>query len=367
VAKILIWMSPEPGHLLPLVKVARDLIARGHDVTFQTVPSIRLELVRLGFETLSCFDELPHENLSILRPCHSASVIYKTLAQRIPSVADRAEFIRDELVRGVMATQADLLMVDGIMHHNFSLKLRPLIPARCAVLRIFTHLAHSPEFARDARSSGSEDPMVFLSPVEFELPRMRTKEFIYTEGAFYDVLSPFQVRSVPTVACCFGSQSEQYDRLTFHVNTLTEAARFLPEIRFVMDRKLVERVRKGAPSEWPVNVEGIAADEIPFFGRSVAAVITHGGFGTIKRCIAYARPIIVVPQAWDQDMNGRRVLYHNLGFKVDPEQATPRSIAKIIARAVGTDACSASLAAMRETFATADKEMRTAVLCEQLL
>lgn len=43
-------------------------------------------------------------------------------------------------------------------------------------------------------------------------------------------------------------------------------------------------------------------------------VITHGGYGTVKECIKYAVPMLILPCSYDQRGNAARVQYHQIGI-----------------------------------------------------
>nr|WP_255216441.1 nucleotide disphospho-sugar-binding domain-containing protein [Pseudenhygromyxa sp. WMMC2535] len=44
-----------------------------------------------------------------------------------------------------------------------------------------------------------------------------------------------------------------------------------------------------------------------------AAMITHGGLGTVKECVLAEVPMVVAPLGRDQPANARRVVHHGLG------------------------------------------------------
>lgn len=48
-----------------------------------------------------------------------------------------------------------------------------------------------------------------------------------------------------------------------------------------------------------------------------SAVITHGGLGTLKESIFYGVPMIVLPDKYDQPINAKRIVHHQLGVQDD--------------------------------------------------
>lgn len=49
--------------------------------------------------------------------------------------------------------------------------------------------------------------------------------------------------------------------------------------------------------------------------KNADIVITHGGFGTIKECVYYSKPMLVLYGSYDQNGNAARVAFHNIGVK----------------------------------------------------
>jgi hypothetical protein len=66
--------------------------------------------------------------------------------------------------------------------------------------------------------------------------------------------------------------------------------------------------------------------------------IIHGGFGTIKECIACQTPMIVVPFAFDQYGNAARVKFHSLGLIADAKSADESELSRLIDAVLG-DGC----------------------------
>ncbi|MNW38548.1 Oleandomycin glycosyltransferase [compost metagenome] len=64
--------------------------------------------------------------------------------------------------------------------------------------------------------------------------------------------------------------------------------------------------------------------------KKADVVVSHGGYGTIKECIAYAVPMAVFPCIYDQPGNAARVQYHQLGIKGDIHRIQPSELTQMI-------------------------------------
>jgi MGT family glycosyltransferase len=52
--------------------------------------------------------------------------------------------------------------------------------------------------------------------------------------------------------------------------------------------------------------------------RSAAAVVTHGGHGTVTRALTHRRPMLVIPHGRDQNDNAARVAERDAGLRLPP-------------------------------------------------
>src|SRR5258708_32870173 len=62
-ARLSIVMFPEPGHLLPTIRIATLVKAKGHTVTYLTIPGFSHLIERLGFHFRPILSHL-------VGPCH---------------------------------------------------------------------------------------------------------------------------------------------------------------------------------------------------------------------------------------------------------------------------------------------------------
>ena len=85
--------------------------------------------------------------------------------------------------------------------------------------------------------------------------------------------------------------------------------------------------------EAPDNVEVLAAAPHGPLLQRAAAVVTHGGHGSVMKSLAAGVPMVVLPLGRDQAENGARVEWHGAGLKVSPS-AEPDEIAAALTRVV---------------------------------
>lgn len=67
-----------------------------------------------------------------------------------------------------------------------------------------------------------------------------------------------------------------------------------------------------------------------------AAVITHGGIGTVARGLLYGCPLLIEPYTHEQCFNAYRILNWGVGAAVHPKKITPEGIARVLEKKVLT-------------------------------
>jgi MGT family glycosyltransferase len=81
----------------------------------------------------------------------------------------------------------------------------------------------------------------------------------------------------------------------------------------------------------PANVEVVAAAPHSEVLKSAAAVVTHGGHGTVIRALAADVPLVVLHHGRDQADNAARVTARDAGLSVK-RTAKPAAIAEAVSR-----------------------------------
>jgi UDP:flavonoid glycosyltransferase YjiC (YdhE family) len=86
------------------------------------------------------------------------------------------------------------------------------------------------------------------------------------------------------------------------------------------------------PARLPEGVRHCAFAPFRHLLPLCAAVVHHGGIGTTAAALAAGRPQLVLPLAWDQPDNARRVERMGVGVRLGPRQRTAAHLARALSR-----------------------------------
>src|SRR5437868_1071438 len=119
-ATILIWMAPEPCHILPTIKLARDLQLSSHRVVYLTSRSLHGQLHRLGFRCHPFLNGLLDDDTGdgLYTMTSSAAQWRDILHSRFaddPAAVYKA--ISSNIEEAAAAVGADLILIDSLMNY----------------------------------------------------------------------------------------------------------------------------------------------------------------------------------------------------------------------------------------------------------
>lgn len=412
--RILFYPLWEPGHLFPMLPLARALAARGHDVVFMAVHDLRATIERRGFRCV---------------PVHEASIYagalhdLDALDARTREMAVRALSARvdDELTRGRLEAQLsaiapDLVLADVVqlaitfaahriglpcrrLSTSFSLRHDELPPVTSALG------LDSPPFIRDAQRSTSSceaggwwveplamqfgypladvclrsdlvpaltlHPELLLAPAALDFPRSRPGPEYLTMGVETDreesvppELAAFVDGARPLVYASLGTQANRYGHAPRMVRAMREAMAARPDLQgaLVVGEALA---RASASEDGPSNLLVLARAPQLWALRRSAVFVTHAGLGSVREAIALRVPMIAVPQGYDQPGNAARVVHHRLGVHVPAHLVDGAALlARLDAIMADREAYSARLDAMARACESAELERRAVELVE---
>lgn len=85
----------------------------------------------------------------------------------------------------------------------------------------------------------------------------------------------------------------------------------------------------GEPFHVPANVVTVPSAPHAQVFPHAAAVITHGGHGTVMRALANGVPLLCLPMGRDQDDNAARVVARGAGLRLRPSASSPKIAAAV--------------------------------------
>jgi UDP:flavonoid glycosyltransferase YjiC (YdhE family) len=61
-----------------------------------------------------------------------------------------------------------------------------------------------------------------------------------------------------------------------------------------------------------------------------AAVVSHGGYGTVAAALAHGRPLVLLPISADQPLNAARCTAARVGIAIGPDERAPRTVRRAV-------------------------------------
>ena len=161
-------------------------------------------------------------------------------------------------------------------------------------------------------------PAIVLGPKRFEQWPDQSLRYLglgVDESRAEDAFIP--PSSGPLVYVSLGTNFGLYSQASRIIQFVLEAAAQLPAIVFVIQVPAEAQPRFKAPA----NVTFVANASTLAVLRHASAAIIHGGYGSIKECILYQVPFLIVPFLFDQPSNAARVSDLGLGIVIAPSKA----------------------------------------------
>lgn len=160
-------------------------------------------------------------------------------------------------------------------------------------------------------------PEFVLCPREFEFPMalVNSKRIHLGHCIDLDRQEPHfaweKLTESPLVYCSLGTHVADYPHANHFFRVLLATAKAHPQYQFVISMGPGRKIEEFGPV--PDNV--IAQTRVPQIGilKRAAVMLTNGGLGTVKECMYFAVPVLVLPCDFDQPGNSARVCYHNIG------------------------------------------------------
>ncbi|WP_242436810.1 macrolide family glycosyltransferase [Streptomyces sp. CB02488] len=373
------------SHVLPSLEVIRELVARGHRVTYANAPMVADRIKATGAELVPCATVLPADNIWPDDPIAAMSLFFEDSVQALPQL--RAFYDEDP---------ADLYLYDIGAYAARALaesQNRPLMQLSPAIVGwegygedVAAQLwklpgadAYRAGFSRWLAECGATttDMDVFCSRPANTLALIPRAMQPHGDDVDTD--------TVTFVGSCTGPRdgeqtwtrpadaervllvslgSAYTDRPEFYRQCLA-AYGDLPGWHVVL--QVGRHTDRRELGDIPSNVEVHSWVPQPSILEQADAFVTHAGMGGSSEGLFAGVPMIAVPQGVDQFMNADRLVELGVARRIDTEDATADALRTALVELVDDPAVARRSARLRAEVRSEGGTMRAADLIEELL
>ncbi len=367
--RVLLTTQVGAGHWRPLAPLAQALRAAGHEVAFAATPYFCNEIGAYGFR---CFpvgeddwlqprEQPPGVERQASPPAQALDVARDVFlphaAQRLPALLALAQGWRPDLIVREQTEYAGCLVAErlGIPHAVLHISAwrgaafdEPILPG-LERLRAALGLPSDPDGMMRYR-------YLLLLPlppryVDPAAPLPSTARFIRHVSFDRDRRAPEQLPGwfaalgeVPTVYATLGTA---YNRTPGVFAAILAGLRDEP-INLIATVNHNQDPAAFGPQPARVHVERYLPQSLVI--PHCAAVVTHGGSGTVRTALDHGVPLVVIPIAADQPENARRCVALGVGRSISPEGRTPEAIRDAVRAVLRDDRYRRNAARLRDEF-----------------
>jgi UDP:flavonoid glycosyltransferase YjiC (YdhE family) len=351
-ARVIFIPFPETGHLYASFKLARQLKSLGHEITYLGVQDFEapVRLQQFDFQPLFA-DAIPKGFLSQQVANAEAEPFEVILAAA--RKGRRPDELLAELARTVVALRPGVLVIDLLLSSV------ALLAKRLEVASVLLNTQFYDPW-EDARKAADyrlllDVPELVLCPREFDFPRAVTRANChYVEAAIDQQRSdgdfPWQRLDPdrPLIYCSLGSQSHLINGGRRALQVVIDAIAARQDWQLILTTGThLNPVDFG---EVAANVALVnRAPQLDVLKRA-SIMITHGGFNTVKECIFYGVPMIVLPLIRDHPAVAARVVHHGLGLRGNINRLSVETVNAMIDEIAGNPSFRTRCDRMRDCF-----------------
>ena len=160
-----------------------------------------------------------------------------------------------------------------------------------------------------------------------------------------------------------GSQTKEYPgKALKFFNSILKTMRTESLQRFHLVLSVGSEISNWQLDEIPDNVSVFSWVPQLEVLRSASVAIIHGGLGSVKECIYFNVPMLVIPMGRDQMDNAKRVEHRQVGIAMDVDKISTDILAKGIQKLLVDEKIKSELIQMQLLFRQAEKTQKDAVL-----
>jgi len=157
-------------------------------------------------------------------------------------------------------------------------------------------------------------PVLTLGTKHLEYSDIHEVKFMglcITEDRKYKYSDIIRKSDNPLIYFSLGTMNERYRKAKLLYSTIIELFKTTPEWNLVLGLGNCKDINK---NDIPDNITMYDVAPQLSIIKKADLVITHGGYGTVKECIKYSVPMLVLPCSYDQRGNAARVHFHQIGI-----------------------------------------------------
>ena len=333
-ARIAVLSVPAYGHLLPMLGVIRELVARGHDVEVLNAPEMEPVVARTGARfvayppVLTAGDfvtslkngnlvafmdvmlkatpplaDFTTQHLEANRPdvlVYDAIAFWGVIARRtlkLPAVSDSPIFV-PEVFRGMVSWR------ELVTYGREVIKILPRLAMRWTYIALRYGVTRMPLFMPLLPMRGDVNVMLTSREVHPKSPLFDDPKWVFVGGTMDPETRPdpfdfSRLDGRPLVLVSLGTIQFTNDAF---FRTVMETFADFPAQFVLAAGPGSDPSRLGTPPENFIVVP--TYPQLPLLERA-AAFITHGGLGSLHESLWHGVPMVAVPQHFEQLRNSR--------------------------------------------------------------
>jgi UDP:flavonoid glycosyltransferase YjiC (YdhE family) len=375
------------GHLHPLVPLARALTAAGHAVAFAAAPAFCLDVEAVGFPCFPAGLDEPEAgwatHVPALRDVPQVGEAWTALFMRHVFGDLLPRHTAPDLLTLGQRWRPDLIVRDptefggcvaaeclGIPHAtgregSFRSPARwgDLIGESLNGVRRTHGLPPDPEMAMLYRYLGfAWVPPRFLDPEASVHPVMHfLRPTPFDQGGAETL--PTWVGSLPARPTVYATLGTAFNQRPDLFAAIIAALGDEPVNLIITVGRTMDPAQFG---DLPPNVHVERYIPQTLLFPRCAAVVTHGGFGTVLSALRSGLPLVVIPISGDQPRNARRCTALGVGRALDPTEVTPATVREAVRTVLNEPSYSVNARRLREEMVGLPGPEYAAALLERL-
>lgn len=353
-SKVIFFCVPAHGHVNPQLALVNALVKKGEEVIYYCAPGFREKIEKTGAEFRPLVTSADHivENMGLKLGRNAVRVAAMAM--------DVSLEVTDKLAAEVKKENPDYIVADILAYFGMAvaevnnIPLITFVPVFCSdlqmigsipaafVLRILWHVITAPAEVFRFLSGAKKFKKYFKDNyIDFFNPYSRYSELnIVTISRYFQ----YEEKQFPDDKFCFTGPLLFYDRekADFPVEKLAGKKVIYVSLGTVYNNrpqffenciKAFENTEytvimscSGLSRALPANF--IVRDYVPQLQvlPYVSVFITHGGMNSIIEGLYFGVPLVIVPQAMDQYINGHRAAELHVGICLNNEMPSPAKL-----------------------------------------